>query len=96
MVLLHWPFHGGTHVDCSASLKDWIPFFESLVWPILIGLFLFFWRSRVSELLKAFTVGVATGTTRITKIGPIEFLPPEPVESIEEPKESVKKAGDPL
>jgi hypothetical protein len=52
-------------------MKDWIPFLQSLVWPIFILIFLFVARSRVREILAVIRQRIEAGSEMA--IGPSGF-----------------------
>jgi hypothetical protein len=64
-------------------MEIWIPFLQSLVWPVFIGLLLFFFRGWFRELLDAIRKRVETGSEM--SVGPGGFtLGSAP--KLEEPK----------
>ncbi len=88
-----WPSAYTVRVQEAMHLKDLLPLLQNLVWPVFIGLVLFFWRKQLAELVGAFTQGLATGRVKIVKFGPVELalVPPEDVGSIGEPTETLKR-----
>jgi hypothetical protein len=64
-------------------MEVWIPFLQSLIWPIFIGLLLFFFRGWFRELLDAIKNRIASGSEM--SVGPSGFtLGSAP--KLEEPK----------
>jgi len=52
-------------------MEAWVPFFQSLIWPIFIGLFLFFSRNWLQELLGVIKRRIESGSEM--SIGPSGF-----------------------
>lgn len=71
----------------SGGLTDWIPFFQSLLWPIVLVAFVFLFRRSISDLLKHLSERVRDGA-------PLEVAGVK-IGGGERPRELVEKGENP-
>lgn len=63
--------------DCADSVvqSEWIPFFKELIWPVFLGLVLFFWRRHIIALLNRISNFEAGGVK-------VQLTPPEEITTL--------------
>lgn len=79
--------------DTSATLKDYIPLFQSLVWPIFWLLIFLIFRKQVVELLHVLLKQVEKGAS--VKVGVLELSSSNVVEKTADLGDKVETAGKP-
>jgi hypothetical protein len=75
-------------------MAEWVPLLQTLVWPIFIGVLIFWFRNNLSTVVQAITERIKSGAS--VKAGPIELgTIAKEMEKLPDAPQSAIKAAEP-